>query len=302
MSRTKSSAIEVLGISLGVVVIVIVIGSVVAIARGRMFDARESFPGIKGPWSTGDFSFGPAVREEKDEQVPAGATELELRNVAGSIEVSGNAAADAVAVHSVKTAPSRAALEHVRVDIRMEGSRLIVEEKHDAGFMSRSGTVSFRAVVPKGMKGIAAHSVSGGITVRGVENGIDQVLSTISGGIDTQKAGDLDASSTSGSIRFTSSGSSLNVRSVSGSINGVIESLGTGGSAHVGTVSGSVSLNAFPGLDATVSLHSLSGRVSCDFPLTITEQKNNRLSGTVGRGVASLDVGTVSGSITLSRQ
>jgi DUF4097 and DUF4098 domain-containing protein YvlB len=151
------------------------------------------------------------------------------------------------------------------------------------------------------MRVIAAHSVSGGITVQGVEPGIDQILSTISGGITTEHARDLDASSTSGSIRFTSSGSSLNVRTVSGSISGVIESMGAGGSAHLGTVSGSVSLNAFPGLDAAVSLHSLSGRVSCDFPVNATEQKNNRLSGTIGKGSASLDVGTVSGSISISK-
>ncbi len=300
MNRTRLSPIDILGITLGVIVILIVIGSVVVIARGRMMDARGTFLGFNGPWSKGNFSFGPAVREEKDEQVPAGATELELRNVAGSIEIRGNAAG-ALAIHSVKTAPFKAAMENVRVDIHMEGSRLVVAEKHDPGFMSRTGTVSFQAVVPRGMKVIAAHSVSGSITVQGVEPGIDQILSTISGGITTERARDLDASSTSGSIRFTSAGSSLNIRSVSGSIKGVIESLGTGGSAHLGTVSGSVSLNAFPGLDAEVSLHSLSGRVSCDFPLSITEQKNNRLSGTIGKGAASLDVGTVSGSISISK-
>lgn len=300
MSRTRLSPIDIVGITLGVIVILIVIGSIVTIARGRMLDARAAFVGVSRNWNKGDFSFGPAVREEKDEQLPAGATELELRNVAGWIEIRGSTTGP-MAVHSVKTAPFKAALENVRVEVRMEGNRVIVAEKHDPGFMTRTGTVSFRAVVPKGMKVIAAHSVSGGITVQGVEAGIDQVLSTVSGGISTDRARDLDASSTSGSIRFTSAGSSLNVRSVSGSINGVIESLGTGGSAHLGTVSGSVTLNAFGGLDAVVSLHSLSGRVSCGFPVSITEQKNNRLSGTIGKGAASLDIGTVSGSINISK-
>jgi Putative adhesin len=297
MSRTRLSPIDILGITLGAITILIVAGSVVTIARGRMFDAR-SFLGAGGPWNARNFSFGPGVTEEKDEQVPAGATEIELRNVAGSIDIRGNTA---MAVHSVRTAPFEAALENLRVDIRMEGNRLIVTEKHDPGFMSRAGKVSFRVTVPRGVKLIAAHSISGGITVRGIESGVDQVLSTISGGITTERAMDLDASSTSGSIRFTSSGSSLNVRSISGSITGVIESLGTGGLARMSTVSGSVSLNAWPGLDAAVSLHSLSGRVSCDFPVTTTEQKNNRLSGTIGTGAAALDVGTVSGSISISK-
>jgi hypothetical protein len=301
MSRTRLSPIDILGITLGVIVILIVIGSVVTIARGRMFNAQWSFIGRNAPWNGGDFSFGPAVREEKDEQVPAGATEIELRNVAGSIEISGSPSASSIAVRSVKTAPFKAALENVRVDIQKEGSRLIVAEKHDSGFMARTGTVSFRVVVPKGMTVIDAHSVSGGITIQGVEPGIDHNLSTISGGITTERARNLDASSTSGSIHFTSGGSTLNVRTVSGSIDGVIESLGSGGSAHLGTVSGSVSVDAFAGLDAKVSLHSLSGRVSCSFPVTISEQKNNRLTGTIGRGSADVDVGTISGSISISK-
>ncbi|MGA2642854.1 MAG: DUF4097 family beta strand repeat-containing protein, partial [Spirochaetia bacterium] len=216
-------------------------------------------------------------------------------------EISGSGSAAAVAVHSVTTAPFKRALDGVHVDIQKQGSRLIIAEKHDPGFMMRMGSVSFRVVVPKGMKVIDAHSVSGGISVSGVEPGIDQSFSTISGGITTERARNLDASSTSGSIHFSSSGPMLDVRSVSGSIDGVIESLGTGGTAHLGTVSGSVSLDAFPGLDATISLHSLSGRISCAFPVTASEQKNNRLNGTIGRGSASLDVGTISGSITISK-
>jgi hypothetical protein len=301
MSRTRNSAIDTLGITLGVLAILIVVGSIVTIARGRMFDMQWSFLGRHAPWNGGDFSFGPAVREEKDEQVPSGATEIELRNVAGSIEISGSPGASAIAVHSVKTAPFREALENVHVDIQKEGNRIIVAERHDPGFMMRSGTVSFTVVVPPGMKAIDAHSVSGGIAVRSVEPGIDMALSTISGGITAERARNLDASSTSGAIHFTSSGSRLDVRSVSGSIDGVIESLESRGSAHLGTVSGSVTLNAFAALDATVWLHSLSGRVSCAFPVSVSDQKKNRLEGTIGKGSANLDVGTVSGSISVSK-
>ena len=66
MSRTRYSFIDILGITLGVIVILIVIGSVVTIARGKMFDARATFLGFNGPWSSGNFSFGPAVTEERD--------------------------------------------------------------------------------------------------------------------------------------------------------------------------------------------------------------------------------------------
>jgi len=302
MSRTRLSGVDIAGITLGVIVVLVVIGSIVTIARGGMAaDGRWAFSGFRGPWDWKTEDFGPGGRVEKDEVVPSGATEIEVRNVAGSIDIDGNAAATAVTVHSVKTAAFKSGLDAVRVEIRKEGSRLFVEEKRDGGFLRNAGSISFQIAVPRGMKVIDAHSISGGITVRGVESGIAQNLSTISGGVSTERAGDLDASSTSGSIHFISAGSSLNVRTVSGSIDGTIQSMGPGGSAHLSAVSGSISVAAFSGLDASVSLHSLSGRVTCDFPVTVSEQKNNRLSGTIGKGSSSLDANTVSGSITVSR-
>jgi hypothetical protein len=301
MSRTRLSGIDILGITLGVIVMLIVVGSIVTIARGRMVDAQSAFNGFHGPWDWKQEDFGAGGRVEKDEVVPAGATEIEVRNVAGSIDIRQDTAAAGVAVHSVKTAAFKRGLDGVRVEIHKEGSRLFVEEKRDGGFMRNAGSVSFQVVVPRGMKVIDAHSISGGITVSGADAGIDQNLSTISGAVSTDRAGNLDASSTSGSIHFTSRGSSVNVRTVSGSIDGTIEALGPTGQAHFSAVSGSISVGAFAALDAAVSLHSLSGHVSCDFPLTVSEQKNNRLTGTIGKGSSNLDAGTVSGSITINK-
>ena len=302
MSRTRLSGVDILGITLGVIAILVVLRSLVTISRAGMgAGSHWNLSGIHGPWNWKSQDFGPGGRIEKDEVVPTGATAIEVRNIAGSIDIRGDSAAGAVSVHSVKSAPFKSGLDAVRVEIRKEGSRLFVEEKHDEGFLRNAGSVSFQVVVPKGMKVIEAHSVSGSITVTGVDAGIDQNLSTISGAVSTDRAGDLDASSTSGSIHFASAGRLLNVRTVSGSINGIIQSMVPGGSAHLSAVSGSISVAAFAGLDAEVSLHSLSGRVSCDFPVTASEQKANRLSGTIGKGSASLDAGTVSGSITISR-
>ncbi len=305
MNRTKSSPIDILGIALGVLVILIVIGSVVFIARGRMFDTEAGFMNGRMMWWDGGelFSAGGALRQENDEQVPAGTyAAVEVRNVAGSIDVTGSSTASGVAVHSVKSARTQAGMDGVRVEIQKQGDRLIIEEKHDAGFLRSIGTMSFRVTLPAGVKVFEAHSVSGSIDVSGIPAGVDQTLSTISGSVSTTAARNLDISSTSGHISFASSGSTLNARSVSGSIDGTIEALGPSGSARLNTVSGSVSINAFAGLDAALSLHSVSGSVSCAFPVTITDQKRNRLRGTIGSGAASIDIGTVSGSITISKE
>jgi DUF4097 and DUF4098 domain-containing protein YvlB len=301
MSRTRLSPTDILGITLGVIVILIVIGSVVVITQGRMFDIRWSIPDLRGAWGSPQHATGGPVREEKDEKVAGDFTEIEVRSIAGSVEISGTSAAG-VNVHSVKTALFGNAADNVHVEIRKEGTRLVVEEKHEPRFFFPSGTIAFQIAIPRGVKLIDAHSVSGSITVHDVLPGIDQSLSTISGSVSTSRAHDLSASSTSGRIQFTSDGASLTARSVSGSIDGEIDSLDKGGSARLSTVSGSVTLKAFPALDARISLHSVSGRVSCDFPVTISEQKNNRLEGTIGAGAARVDAGTISGSISIHRK
>jgi DUF4097 and DUF4098 domain-containing protein YvlB len=301
MNRTRLSPIDILGITLGVIVILIVIGSVVVIAQGRMFDFRWSIPELRGSWANPQLSIGGPVREEKDEKVTGDFAEIEVRSIAGSIEISGTSAAG-VTVHSVKTALFRNAADNVHVEIRKEGNRLVVEEKHEPRFFFPTGTISFQVAIPRGVKLIDAHSVNGSITVHDVLPGIDQSLSTISGSVSTSRARNLNASSTSGQIQFASDGALLNARTVTGSIDGDIDSLDKGGSARLSTVSGSVTLNAFPGLDAKISLHSVSGRVSCDFPVTISEQKNNRLDGKIGAGAASVDAGTISGSISINRK
>jgi DUF4097 and DUF4098 domain-containing protein YvlB len=301
MKRTSLSPMDILGITLGTIVILVVLGSIVGIVRGGMFNAGYSFSQGRAWWGNGGFTVGGAMRVENDEQVPAGTyTAVEIRNVAGSIDITGSGSS-VVAVHSTKTGPTQGALDNVRVAIQRQGDRLIVEEKHDTGFLRQSGTVSFTVTVPAGVKVIEAHSVSGSVDVSGVAATVDQTLSTISGSVETSAAHDLDISSTSGHVSFVSTGSALNAHTVSGSIDGTINALGSGGSARINAISGSISLNAYAALDAALSLHSVSGSVSCDFPVTIAEQRRNNLKGKVGNGSASLDVGTVSGSISISK-
>ena len=300
MNRTRRSPIDVVGITLGVLAILIVIGSIVYIAQGRMFTEGWSFPSVHQRWQFPIDTGGGPVREENDQQVPGTFSEVEVRTIAGTIEVVGGSASG-VAVHSVKTAPFKNAAAGLHVYIHPEGSRLVVEEKHDPGFMMRAGAVSFRVTLPRGVTRLEAHSVRGNVTVQDIEPGIDQVLSSISGSVSTTAAHNLEASTTSGHVQFVFSGANLGARSISGSVDGDIKALDKGGSANLSTISGSVSVSAFAGLDAAITLRTLSGSVTCDFPVTISQQKRNRLQGKIGSGSAHLEASSTSGSITISK-
>jgi hypothetical protein len=303
MSRTRLSPIDIVGITLGTIVIIVVIGSIALLARNHGFFTRWNGPGFKF-WTERPFQHGAPLkaplREEKDEQVSGNFTTLEIRNIAGEIDIHAGTT-DSVGVHSIRTAMFPGAMENLTVGIEKRGDRLLVEERHAAGFFMSAGTVAFDITLPKSIRTIEAHSVSGSITVHDVAAGITERLTTISGSISTSRAGDLEASSTSGSVQFGFSGSRLDARTVSGSIEGRIGSLNQGGSVDVRSVSGSVDLDAYDGLDAVVSLRSVSGGVSCAFPLVVTEQKRNSLSGKIGNGSSRLDVSTTSGTISIKK-
>jgi hypothetical protein len=306
MSRRSNSPVDILGITLGVIVILVVAASVVGLVRSRAWAGGWSFPdrGMFRDWKwdwSDDNRGGSPMREEKDELVPAGSySEIEVRTIAGSIDIAGSAAGP-ITVHSTKVSPFPAARDSVRVVLEKQGDRLVVREELEPRRFPRAARVSFRVTVPAGVKVIEARAVSGSIELRDIPAGVDQKLGTISGAITTNRARSLDISTTSGAIEFVSDGPELTAHTISGSISGTLAGLPPGGSARFNTVSGSVNLSAFPALDASLSLHSVSGRVSCAFPVTINEQRNNRLDGKVGKGAAIIDIGTVSGSIDLSK-
>ncbi len=306
MSRTKRSPVDIVGITLGTIVILVVIAAIVFIARGHGFFYRWSGPDMRGFWNErpfqhgGPFQHAGGLKEEKDQQISGNFTTLEIRNIAGAIDIHTGTAAT-VGVHSVKTAMFPAAMENLTVGIEKRGDRLLVEERHEAGFIMSAGTVSFDITLPKSIRVIEAHSVSGSITVHDVPAGMTENLTTISGSVTAAGAGSLEASSTSGSVQFGFGGGRLDVRTVSGSINGTIQSLDQGGSVSVRSVSGSVDLDAYDALDAYVALSSVSGDVSCAFPLTVTQQKRNSLQGKIGSGSSRIDVTTTSGTITIRK-
>jgi hypothetical protein len=300
MKRTRLSPIDIVGISLGVIVILLLAGSIVFIAQNRMHTLRWSMPQMRGWWNDAEIGFGAREREESDQQVEGSFTEVEIRNVAGSIEVIGGGAGP-VQVHSVKTAPTREALDGLRVDVEKLGSRLVITEKRDAPPAGWRGSIDFSVTVPKTVTVVRAHSVSGGVTVRRVDTTVDQWLDTISGSISSEGSRDLRASSTSGSIAFAFAGQVLDVHTVSGSIRGSVDSIAKGGSVSLRSVSGPVIVDAFAGLDASVNLRSVSGPVSCAFPLTVSEQRHNRLQGKIGQGSVPVEIRTTSGPISINK-
>jgi hypothetical protein len=295
---------------LGIVGIVISSIATVGFVAGGLFISRMG--GLRLPWGSGGIlSFarnnvvGELVtsgwqKEEKDQSIEGAFREIEIQGISGGIVVNVGEGS-AIQVHSVKTAPSQTAMQALQVDIQTRQDRLVIHEKREGFRLGNSGSISWEVSIPKGVKSIVAHTVSGSITLKNVPPGIDQRLETVSGAIDTGYAHDLHVNTTSGRVGFVFAGKSLDVHSISGAVHGSIQSIEKGGSMDIGTVSGSVSLEAYDALDAALSLKSLSGHVSCEFPGSFSQKRNNSLEGRIGGGDARITVNTISGSISIDK-
>jgi hypothetical protein len=237
---------------------------------------------------------------EATERIDGSFDVLEIRNVSGPILIEAWDR-DYVQVHYIKQARSDEYLEEFEIGIAPRGSRLSIRPIYRNIPGSPFGSVSFDVMVPSSIKEIRGNNISGVISIENVGAGVDQVLETVSGRIDTERSGNLRARSISGSIRFTSTGKTLDINSTSGRVRGEILKLEPGGSVEIYTISGAVELEVFSGFDADLQLQSVSGSISCDFPVRIIEQKRNKLVGTVGSGAVPFAVKTVSGRISISR-
>lgn len=298
----KKNPLDTVAIVCGILAFVMVIGSLVFLVRGvqgvsfpfRLPDLARMFRG------EADFDFdGGSVRDQGEERIEAAVTDLDVRTVAGSISITGWSENYAV-VKWVKTAPSQSSLDNLAARIEARGGRLTAK-RESLSRLGRRGSVSFEIFIPSDMQRIVAKSVSGSVRLSGMPDGIDQDLETVSGEIETDNAADLEVGSISGSITFSFSGRVLQVKTVSGSIRGEMRDIDSDGSVKIHSVSGGVRLAANPGLDARINLHSVSGSVSSELPVSVTQSKRNRLEGTIGQGSIPLEIGTTSGSIRITK-
>ena len=143
--------------------------------------------------------------------------------------------------------------------------------------------VKFLVQLPRGVK-IDVGSVNGDVDVSGAQGGV--TVNTVNGDLSVQ-----------------TSAWPVNLTTVNGDITATAGAPGPE-SASVKSVNGDVSLSLPEHLNLVVKAHSVTGDISNDFSIPVTEPKygpSHSMSGTLGTGGGVLDINTVSGDITLSK-
>jgi DUF4097 and DUF4098 domain-containing protein YvlB len=107
--------------------------------------------------------------------------------------------------------------------------------------------------------------------------------------------------SVSGDVRLDRlRATSVTAHSVSGDIEARIDELTGRGALSFKSVSGDVVLELPRGIDADVSMSTVSGNVESDFQMTLNgRMSRRRIEARIGQGGRELDITTVSGDVRL---
>ena len=218
---------------------------------------------------------------------------LKLSNVAGDITIT-RGDSDRIVVKAEKQN------EDIKVEMTQSGDRVTVEVDYPKNGRNMKG-VTFEVQFPASGK-LNITSVSGSIRVSEIRG--DMKLNSVSGNVEVGDFdGDLEANSVSGNVTLTNIDNS-NVEAAS--ISGRVRFSGTlsEGDYSFNSTSGSVTVTHDDNASYEVSGQTISGGINNDAGGEITVEKAKygpmkSLSGTYNGSSASLELNTISGSITL---
>jgi hypothetical protein len=164
----------------------------------------------------------------------------------------------------------------------------------------RNVKVRFIVRIPSGVR-VGAGTVNGEMRVRDVSS--DVRASTVNGRVEVRNVGgEVRATTVNGGVDVTTRNGPVEATTVNGSVNVRMSALGREGDMRFHTVNGDVIVETPSSLDARVSLSTLHGSISSDYPVQLSGRFGpRRASGTIGKGGREIDMETVNGSIELRK-
>jgi len=160
--------------------------------------------------------------------------------------------------------------------------------------------VNYEVKVPAGVKIDSVRSTNGNVEISGAFG--DVKAGTTNGGVRLLGAsGTISVSTTNGSIRATDVKGRLRAGTTNGGI--TIEIAKVTDDISADTTNGSIHVHLGEQPNAVLNAHTTNGRITTDFPITVTKLggSRRRIEGTLGNGGPQIILGTTNGSITIDR-
>jgi lia operon protein LiaG len=191
-----------------------------------------------------------------------------------------------------------------RLSAEVKGDAIEISVDREQALSLHWSRLALDVTIPSGYAGdIAVGTVSGDVTLPALSSRAVTVK-TVSGDarLAAIRCSQASFHTTSGSLRAEAlEAARVELTSVSGDM--TVARLR--GSARASSTSGDISLSLLPDAAFQLDARSVSGRVSCAFPITLSGAQDgggrHALVGTVGDGRDEITVSTVSGDIALKR-
>ena len=181
-----------------------------------------------------------------------------------------------------------------------DGLRSSGDDDHYGRRRNRNVEVRFTVQVPRGVR-VGAGTVNGSMRVSGT--GAEVKAGTVNGGVEVSDAGGpVKAATVNGNVRVTTSAGPVSASTVNGSISARMGNLTRDGDMKFSTVNGTITVETPPGLDANISIDTMHGGISSDFPVQLSGRFGPRhAEGVIGRGGRRISMNTVNGSVELRK-
>jgi hypothetical protein len=164
----------------------------------------------------------------------------------------------------------------------------------------RDVKVRFTVKVPAGVR-VGAGTVNGEMRVRDVSSEVR--ASTVNGLVEVRNVGgEVNANTVNGRVEVTTRSGPVNANTVNGDIDVSLGSLARDGAMRFRTVNGSVTVETPADLDANISMETMHGSISSDWPVQLSGKFGPRhAEGTIGRGGRMIRMTTLNGSVELRK-
>jgi DUF4097 and DUF4098 domain-containing protein YvlB len=210
---------------------------------------------------------------------------IRLENVNGTVEIIAWDKAE-VSLEAEKSAKNEDALKRMHLKIEASPDKLAIKTEHEKAWKfwdNANAQVHYKLKVPAGVSLDKIGVVNANIHVTGIKGSVN--LETVNGSIDARDlSGPGEFDTVNGSISVAYSTLPANADEIS-----------------LDTVNGSCTLKLPAGAGFVLDADTVNGRVSCDFPITLTKSGRHDLRGTVGSGGPTIELESVNGSLTVAK-
>jgi len=224
------------------------------------------------------------VTEEFHRTVPISANgRVSLSNINGGVTITGWERNE-VQIDAVKKARDQQRLDEAKIEVEASSDSVHIRTRYPEGHTNNNpATVTYELRVPRNARLDSINLVNGSLTI-------------------SQFGGDLRAELVNGSSTIHDLAGRTEISSVNGSVKAYYASLANVKEIRLKSVNGSVKLGLPPSPNADVSVSTVNGGISTDFPLTVQGKfVGHHIDGKLGNGGTRIEISNVNGTVHIGQ-